>query len=148
VSKKAKEKKWFENQHQVSGVVTQLNKHYYDYTGLRGLYRPYPFEVDYEALLRVSEGNQKLVDAVREYVKDCYFDSEGKPKEYANINRIQITIYKNSEESIHKNARDWIHVSFDNEFSVYLIAGPIGDSHIMENTRMYKAMLYSMSKML
>ncbi|MGG1669949.1 hypothetical protein ACIFOE_04730 [Paenibacillus sp. NRS-1783] len=148
MSKKAKEAKWFENQQQITGIVTQLKKHYYDYKSLSGLYRPYPFEVDYEKLLEASEGNHKLVDAVKKYITECYFDNEGNPKEYSGIKRLLIYKYRNSEESIHQNAKDWIHVSFDKEFSVHLIAGPIGDDHVIDNFGMNKAFLYSMSKML
>lgn len=148
MAKKPNETKWFEKQSDIPGIVTQLKEHYYDYKGLSGLYRPYPFEVDYEKLLEVSEGNHKLVSAVKKYITECYFDNEGNPKEYTGIKRMCIFKYLNSEESIHTNAKDWIHVSFDNEFSVHLIAGPIGGDQVIDNLGMNKSFLYSMTKML
>lgn len=149
MKKTSKENKWFENQKEIPGVVTKLKKHHYNYNGISGLLRPYPFEVDYEKLLEESQGNQKLVDAVKKYVQECYFDKEGNPKEYGGFYRICVLYSPKREEVLpDPNAKDWIHVVFDHSFSVYMIAGPIGHDYVIDNLGMNKSFLYSMAKML
>lgn len=140
---------WFENQQEITGIVTQLKKHYYDYKLLSGAFQVKPYEVDYDKLLTASGGNQQLVDAVRKYVTECYFDKEGNPKEYGGFERIRIAHYRKREEAIpDPNSKDWIHVVFDHGYSVKMIAGPIGHDYVLADFGMNKAFLYSLSKML
>lgn len=146
--RKSKENKWFENQKEIPGIVLQLKKHYYNYSGIIGFLKPYPFEVDYEKLLEVSQGNNKLVDAVKKYVQECYFDKDGNPKEYGGFDRISIFYSPKREEVLpDPNAKDWIHVVFDHKFAVDMIAGPIGHDYVMD-FKLNKSFLYSMYKML
>lgn len=147
--KTSKENKWFENQKEIPGIVKQLKKHYYNYSGISGILTPYPFEVDYEKLLEESQGNQKLVDTVKKYLHECYFDKEGNPKEFGGCYRIFVFYSPKREEPFpDPNAKDWIHVVFDHNFIVRMIAGPIGHDYVIDNFGMNKSFLYSMSKML
>lgn len=146
---KEKENKWFETIIEIPGIVIQLKKHYYDYSGILGALTPYPYEVDYEKLLEVSQGNQKLVEAVKKYVHECYFDKEENPKEYGGCNRICVFYSPKREEPFpDPNAKDWIHVVFDHNFSVHMIVGPIGQDYMIDHFGMNKSFLYSMAKML
>lgn len=145
---RTQEKQWFENQEEISGIVTQLKKHHYNYPGLSGVFRPYPYEVNYEKLLEVSGGNHSLVDAVKSYINKSYFDQDGNPKEYGGFNQVRITLAKKREMMIpDQRSRDRIHVIFDNGDSVHLIAGPIGDDYVFD-LGVNKSFLYSMSEML
>ncbi|MGM1047751.1 hypothetical protein SAMN05661091_2962 [Paenibacillus uliginis N3/975] len=149
MGKTKKETKWFENKKDIPGIVTQLKKHYYSYKGISGFYSPYPFEVNYEKLLEVSQGNQKLVDVVKKYIFECYFDKEGNPKEFGGAYRIGVYYSPKSEDALpDPNAKDWIHVVFDHNITVHMIAGPIGHDYVIDNLGMNKSFLYSMSKML
>lgn len=149
-SSKNKELKWFENQQDIPGAVSQLKKHYYEHKEFLGrIFSPFPFEVNYEKLLEVSGGNQKLVDAVKKYIHECYFDKEGNPKEYGGFERINIVHSPKREEIIpDPNTKDWIHIVFDHGYSVHMIAGPIDHDYVIDTFGMNKSFLYSMSKML
>ncbi|OMG48406.1 hypothetical protein BK140_17080 [Paenibacillus macerans] len=86
---------------------------------------------------------------MKKYINKCYFDEEGNSKEYGGFKRIHISHYRKREEIFPDlHAKDWIHVAFDHDYSVHMIAGPIGDDYVIDNFAMNKSFLYSMSKML
>lgn len=100
------------------------------------------YVVDENHLLEISEGNQKLVKDVQEFISEHQ-------KEDAAIGGFRAAgVYRVSKNDVNGGKSDWIHVVFDHGHGVTLISGRIGHPDWASKNFMDVSLLYSMAHML
>lgn len=101
------------------------------------------FKVDSDLLLKISQGNEKLVAEVQSFIDE-------KQKEDAQFGGfIAVGVSKISKNDVLTGGRaEWIHVVFDQGHGVTLIAGRVGRPDWTHTQYLDSSLLYSMATML
>jgi hypothetical protein len=116
MAKKEDKKKWYEDHEEIADVVTRGQEH--NLTSLS--FGPFEWNMNYELLLQLAEGNQKFVDDVRAEL-ETKDDSTGEvtPRTWQQVKVLRIPV-------THMEKLEKISVVFASGVNVVQVMGPVG----------------------